>query len=227
MRLLRVQIAGRIPTGRGADARPKMPPYDTGQGIKKTRHGYRIFQETVIKGMRSWIVAALLVFVAVIFNGAAFADDKGAFDASVGVTAMTPEIKKIPKMTVAFIKGVHPTEGCGPDWARLMDWAGRNALVSKDTVYVGVSYYDPSNTQPEKARYDACITVPKGTNGEGDIIIGEIAGGDYAVFLHGGPYENLKETFAHIRQTWTPKTERRVVAGPYGDIQDPCKGYSA
>lgn len=168
--------------------------------------------------MRSWIGAMLAVTLVVAANGAAVAADKGAIGQSLQYAVGKPEIRGIPRMTVALIRGTRPTGGCGPAWDKLVAWAKKNDLVRNDTVYAGLSYDDASTTPPEKARYDACMSVPKGTEGDGEVVIGEIAGRNYAVFLHRGPYENLSETYACIHKLWKPRTKLRVGSGPALEI---------
>lgn len=173
----------------------------------------------------SWTAALLAAALVVVASGTALANEKETFRQPADGTAMNSEMKRIPKMTVAFIRGTWsaahvslPARGCGPAWDKLMAWAEKNGLVHKDMVYAGVSHDDPSTTQSEKAQYDACISVPEGTKGDGEVTIGEIAGQNYAVFVHQGPYGNLKETYAHIYRTWLPNAERKVVSGPVLEI---------
>jgi AraC family transcriptional regulator len=63
----------------------------------------------------------------------------------------------------------------------------------------GIGHDDPNIIDEEKLRYDACISWDdKTVEPIGDILDKVIEGGKYAVFLHKGAYENLKQTYDMI-----------------------------
>ena len=161
--------------------------------------------------VKSWIVLMPAITLLMIWSGLALATHEGDSSKSAVKNTLKPEMRNIEKMTVAYVRDKRPTEGCGPAWDKLMAWAKKKKLIDKDTIYLGVAYDHPESTPPEKQRYDACITVPKGIKGEGDVLIKQITGGNYLVFLHRGPYENLTKTYDHIYGTWAPKTKRKIV----------------
>ena len=124
----------------------------------------------------------------------------------------------IPKMTVAYVRHVGPYEECEAAWNKLMAWAGPKGLIGNDAVCLGISYDDPETVPAAKLRYDACITVPKETKGEGDVKIKEIGGREYAIFVHRGPYENLKDTYEYIYKKWAPTAKIPVSDDPTMEI---------
>lgn len=164
--------------------------------------------------MRVWISAVLALALLTMGGMAAHAKEKEKPGKPQEQAAMKPEFRKIPKMTVAFVRHVGPYEKCEPAWNKLMAWAGKKGLIGKDTVMLGISYDDPETTPADKLRYDACMTVPKGTKAEGDVGIKEIGGREYAVFLHRGPYENLKTTYEYIYKKWAPTAKRPITDDP-------------
>ena len=90
--------------------------------------------------------------------------------------------------------------------------------MGKDAIVFGAYHDHPKSTPPDKLRYDACITVPKGTKGEGDVKMQEMAGQDYAVFLHRGPYQDLKGTYEFIYKKWAPTAKRKISQDPVLEI---------
>ncbi len=218
MTLFCAQAALRIRSGCGSDARNEEQAYEMSQQMTQAAETCKNRREKAATRMRFWIASMLAASLVVAAGGVALAEGKGIIGKSGSTAPMEMEFKGIPKMTVAFIRATRPTKGCGPAWDKLMAWAQKNDLVHKNTVYAGVSYDDPSTTPPGQARYDACITVPEATKSDGDVEIGEIAGRDYAVFLHRGPYENLKETYSYIYNIWAPKTTRKVLSDPAVEI---------
>ena len=61
-----------------------------------------------------------------------------------------------------------PTQ-VGATWGRLCQWAGMRGLFGPDTQCFGVCYDDPEITPPDKIRYDACLTVNRPVEAEGDV----------------------------------------------------------
>ena len=168
--------------------------------------------------MRFWIAA--IVAIAVVAAGGAVAGAKEAAATGKGdeKTVTKPEIRMIPKMTVAYVRHVGPYEKCEPAWKKLIAWAGKNGLFAQDTIFVGISYDDPETVPADKLRYDACMTVPKETKAEGQVKIKEIGGREYAVFIHRGPYENMKTTYEYIYKKWAPTAKRPVTYDPALEI---------
>jgi AraC family transcriptional regulator len=127
---------------------------------------------------------------------------------------MEVQVRKLQPTRVAFLRHVGPyAEVCGV-WERLCSWAGRKGLLGPSSVIVGLSYDDPEITAPDKLRYDAAIVVGPEVQGEGEIWVQEIPGGEYAVTMHRGPYETMYETYRAVFGQWLPASGREPGAAP-------------
>jgi AraC family transcriptional regulator len=115
---------------------------------------------------------------------------------------MKVEVRELPPLRVAFLRHVGPYDQVGSTWERLTDWAGMNCLMDGSTQLFGACHDDPDVTQPDKIRYDACITVADHVTAEDNIGIQEMSGGRYAVTLHEGPFDQLGETYANLFGSW-------------------------
>ncbi len=125
--------------------------------------------------------------------------------------AMDVKIETLPRMTAACLRHVGPYGEAGPTWLSLCQWAGRRGLFGPDTLCIGLGWDDPAVTPPEKIRYDACLTVPAGfTLGpdDGEVMLQELGGGEWAVTRHVGPYEKLAEVYAAFYGGWLPQSGR-------------------
>ncbi len=127
---------------------------------------------------------------------------------------MDVKIEKREPLRVAFVRHVGPYQGVGEAWQKLCGWAGPRGLFGPNTAMLGVCHDDPDVTPPERIRYDACISAPDGLEAEGDVGIQEVAGGDYAVTTHHGPYENLAATYAVLCGEWLPSSGRELRSAP-------------
>lgn len=131
-----------------------------------------------------------------------------------GDKPMDVEIKRLAPLRVAFVRHVGPYMGVGAAWGRLCAWAGPRGILGPNTRFLGICHDDPEVTPPDKIRYDACVTVGDDVKAEGDIGIQETIPGDYAVTLHRGPYENLKDTYAKLAGQWLPTSKRELRHAP-------------
>ena len=129
-------------------------------------------------------------------------------------TSMSIEVRQLEQTRVAFLRHVGPYDRVGKTWERLCDWAGPRGVFGPDTRLFGASHDDPEITLPDKLRYDACLTVDVAVEGEGEIGVQVLGGGEYAVALHEGPYSNLGETYAEIYGRWLPAEGREPGPGP-------------
>ncbi len=127
---------------------------------------------------------------------------------------MEVQVKKLPPTRVAFLRHVGPYAHVGKAWERICSWAGRKGLLGPSCVVLGLSHDDPDVTAPDRLRYDAAIVVGPEVQGEGEIWVQEIPGGEYAVTTHRGPYEKMNETYRALFGQWLPNSGREPGPGP-------------
>lgn len=135
-----------------------------------------------------------------------------------GGTAMDVEIRRLDPMHVAYVRHVGPYAACGGAWSKLCGWAGPRGLLGPQTRCLGISYDDPDTTPPDQIRYDACVTVDPKCQGEGDVGVQDIPGGEYAVAIHRGSYANLNRTWKQLFGEWLPASGRELGDTPSFEI---------
>lgn len=121
---------------------------------------------------------------------------------------MNVEIVDVGPKRLACVRNVGPYQQAAKAWDSLMAWAGPAGMLRPETEYLGFSHDDPNVTPADELRYDACITVPEGAEGEGNVQIREFAGGEYARYLHKGPYDGLMEVYVNLYTRWLPESGR-------------------
>jgi AraC family transcriptional regulator len=127
-----------------------------------------------------------------------------------GGPTMEVRIETLAPVKVAYVRHVGPFDTTGGAWQRLFSWAGPRGLLGPQMKLLTVWLDDPEVTPPEKLRGDVCITVSGDVVPEGEIGVREVAGGEYAVATHRGPYEQLGETYAHLCAQWAPRNGREL-----------------
>lgn len=153
-------------------------------------------------------------------SGVHYAPDgePASFTAHMGGPTVEAKVEKIDEMKVAFIRHVGPYHEVGPTWAKLCKWAGPRRLMGWMPKLLGLCHDDPDVTPPDKIRYDACLVIKEDIEPEGEIGVQAIAGGDYAVAIHRGPYEKLSETYAALCGQWIPAQGREIRSAPCFEV---------
>ena len=126
----------------------------------------------------------------------------------VETTAREVRIENFPTRRVAFLRHVGPYGSAGHVFERLCAWAGRRGLFGRDTLVLGICHDDPDVTAPDKIRFDCCVTVNERTDGEGEIGIQTMEGGECAVLTQYGPYTQLGEAYRWLFGVWLPTSGR-------------------
>jgi AraC family transcriptional regulator len=132
----------------------------------------------------------------------------------VGGELMEVRIERLEPLRVAFVRHVGPYNQVGAAWEKLCMRLGREGLLGAGAKFIGVCYDDPEVTAPEKIRYDACITVDEDFIAEGEVGVQTLAGGDYAVVTHAGPYDTVGRTYAQLFGRWLPRSGRELRSQP-------------
>ncbi|WP_444997136.1 AraC family transcriptional regulator [Aliikangiella sp. IMCC44359] len=123
------------------------------------------------------------------------------------IQAMKVEIQKIKPIQVLSTRARGDySDAANEAWGKLMKFMYSNKLMEKDTQMFGISHDDPSVTEPDHIRYDACVSNGQKIKTSGDVIRNVIEGGLYGVFLHKGSYQGLKETYQAIFLDWLPES---------------------
>lgn len=138
--------------------------------------------------------------------------------AFTGGCKMEVRIEQVQPIHVAFVRHVGPYAEVGAAWNKLCAWAGPRGLLGPGLLVLGLCHDDPEVTPPDRIRYDACIAVGDDVQPEGEIGIQDVAGGEYAVTVHRGPYERLADTYAAMCGQWMPGSGRQPRSSPSFEI---------
>lgn len=92
-------------------------------------------------------------------------------------------------------------------WKILGEYAKKNKLIDSNTEFIGLSFDDPTITNPENCRFYACFTTNNKTlKPSGKFGRQTIEGGLYAVFLLKGSYRGLLDLYFNIYMNWLPSS---------------------
>jgi len=120
---------------------------------------------------------------------------------------MKVEVREAPDLHVAYCRHTGVYQGVGEAFEKLMRWAGPRGLCqSGKTRVLGVYHDDPEITDPSKLRSSACITVPEGTEVEGEIGTMTVPGGKFAVARFEIGKEQFTEAWDELSGRWMPES---------------------
>ena len=131
---------------------------------------------------------------------------------------MEIKIENRPAMRAVCLRHVGPYEQVGRVWGQLCGFVASAGLMGTSARMFGLSYDDPEVTAPEKLRYDACVEMLGELEVEAPFHVQEVRGGEYAVAVHEGPYENLARTYEAIFGVWLPASGRELSKDPCVEI---------
>lgn len=142
-----------------------------------------------------------------------------AAPAGLDITAVT--VTTLPARSVASLRHTGPYTEIGPVFERLMALAGQKGLFSAETQVIQISYDDPRQTDADKLRADACITLSApipDTATLAPLVRQDIPEGRYARVLYTGPYTGLDAAYSWLYATWLPDSGHEVAHRPCQEI---------
>jgi AraC family transcriptional regulator len=99
-------------------------------------------------------------------------------------------------------------------WSKVQNRLAEIKFPTSEAEFYGMSHDNPhaEGIEEKDLRFDACLAFPTQPEALSQLgfTAGEIAGGNYAVFLHVGPYETLGDSFHYIYGHWVYEQDRKL-----------------
>lgn len=130
------------------------------------------------------------------------------------------EVKKLSKITVAYIRNIGPYNGDQKLFGTLRDklfaWAGaRGMFGGKDFNFFVLYHDDPHTAISDKLRMSLCIAVPPDTKVDGEIGKMEIESGKYAVARFELKGAEFPKAWDWLYGQWMPESGYQPDDKPY------------
>lgn len=124
---------------------------------------------------------------------------------------MKPEIRTYPTRRIAMVtrKGMlnrNFNDAADRSFTRLCGYMDAHKLWKHVHECLGICPDDPDEVNLEEARYIGAFIIDDDTpiQPDGDLELGTIPGGRFAVFMHHGPFEALNDTWTAVYRDWLP-----------------------
>ena len=116
------------------------------------------------------------------------------------------EARQLPEKFVAYVRNVGPYTEIPKAMERIFAWAGPKGLIQfPKTECIAVYHDDPKKVDESELRSDACLTVPDGTEGEGDVNTMTVPGGLFAVARVEVDPSGFTEAWDKLLGRWLPE----------------------
>lgn len=96
-----------------------------------------------------------------------------------------PKVTELAGKEVAFVSFtgnyIGNAQVFGDLFHKLGGWAGPKGLIGPETVFLSAYQDDPETTPPDELKLECCMSIPAGTEVEGDIQKKVLPGGKYAI----------------------------------------------
>jgi AraC family transcriptional regulator len=132
---------------------------------------------------------------------------------------VTIEVKELPGINVAYVRtiGEYGFEPAKKAFQKLSHWAEPRELM-EDGLWLGIAWDNPCVTPADKCRYDACVTVPDGTevtNGADQQIV---PAGKYAVHRTEVVNNDFQKGWDQLIGDWLPGSGFQPGDGPSYEV---------
>ncbi|CAH1190513.1 DNA gyrase inhibitor [Paenibacillus auburnensis] len=121
---------------------------------------------------------------------------------------MNIEVKELPGYQVAYARHIGSYLETYKAWETIGKWAQDNG-IPREQYFIGISLDDPSVTDEQFCRYDACITLPEGFSAESGsgIEFKTLSGGQYALYKFYDTIDKLAIAYQSVYGGWLPNSE--------------------
>lgn len=130
------------------------------------------------------------------------------------------QIRRHDAFTLAAVDHIGAYMKIGAAFATLDDWLGSHELRTQATRMLALYLDDPSQVAEDALRAKAGVEIPQPETFPFDATVSrmEVAGGEFAVLTHVGPYEKLDDAYHWFYQDWLVHSGRRAADAPVHEV---------
>ncbi|KAB2919988.1 MAG: GyrI-like domain-containing protein [Hyphomicrobiaceae bacterium] len=121
---------------------------------------------------------------------------------------MRVNYRYIRPLTVLYARSMGPYVTSAPEaWQRLNRWLEQHNARRAAKMGYGIFRDNPTVTEPDLIRYDACVGLIGDLDADPEAGIGRqtLPGGAYAVHVHVGSYDEIGRIFSSLHRDLVPR----------------------
>jgi AraC family transcriptional regulator len=124
------------------------------------------------------------------------------------------QVKRVEPLTATTLEHRGPYLEISRAFDRLFGWLFASGSIGPDLRSVAIFYDDPTSIPATQLRSRACVITKATPTLEPPFERTAIAGGEYAVLRHKGPYADMKAAYDWLYGTWLPQSGRLPADAP-------------
>lgn len=124
------------------------------------------------------------------------------------------QIRSVEPMTATTLEHRGPYLEIGRAFDRLFGWLFASGSIGPELRSVAIFYDDPTSVPATELRSRAGVVTKAMPKLEPPFEHTPIAGGEYAVLRHKGPYADMKAAYDWLYGTWLPQSGRVPADAP-------------
>jgi AraC family transcriptional regulator len=129
-----------------------------------------------------------------------------------------PRVEAKQTTRIAFMRHSGPHSAIEKTFRRLIDWAGDKGLLTPTTKYIGVAHDELAGNGASEIPYDCAITVGRDFRPTGDVQVGTLEAGEYAIVTYQGPYWGIDAAYTWVEQSWLQELGRQRRLAPVFEV---------
>ncbi|TXL75995.1 AraC family transcriptional regulator [Vineibacter terrae] len=132
-------------------------------------------------------------------------------------------IETLPARRLLALRHVGSYDGLDVAFTRLSAWASTRGLLGPQSQAFAIYLNDCFAVPADSLLTDVALSMPPGTEGEGDFRLIDLPGGRHAVLHHQGPYAELGAAWRWLYGDWLPRSGEEIADQPAFDayLNDP------
>jgi len=123
-------------------------------------------------------------------------------------------VETLPRMTAVTVAHRGSYMEINRAFDRLFGWLAVRDLLGADLRSLAIFYDEVASVPTEQLRSRAGVVTPRHFAIEAPLERTEIAGGDYAILRHKGPYADMKAAYDWLYGEWLPRSGREPGDAP-------------
>jgi AraC family transcriptional regulator len=123
-------------------------------------------------------------------------------------------IKTVSSLQAIAVEQLGSYMQIGKAFDTLYGWLGARNLLGADMRSIGLYFDDPTAVPEAELRARACVVIAALPKLEAPLQRTEIAGGNYAVLRHKGPYADMKAAYQWLFGEWLPQSGQEAADAP-------------
>jgi AraC family transcriptional regulator len=131
---------------------------------------------------------------------------------------LRPRIEAVQTTRIAFVRHNGPQTTIEKTFRRFIDWCSDKGLLQDNTKYIGISHEEDGAGGAAEPRYDCAITIGREFRPEGEVEVGNIEAGEYAVVTYQGPYWGVDAAYTWLTESWIKQLGRQPRHAPAFEV---------